>query len=49
MTPAFLLALLTCVVAATAAAADFHGKTQGLMPTPKETAFPTLLQFTKAK
>jgi len=47
-----VLALVTasgCMFAAAAAAADFRGKAQALMPTPKETAFPTLVQFAKAK
>jgi hypothetical protein len=44
-----VLALLGCVFAAAAAAKDYRGKAQALMPTPKETAFPNLLQFTKAK
>ena len=46
---ACLLAVIACAFAAVAAAADFHGKAQALMPTPQETAFPRLLQFTKAK
>jgi hypothetical protein len=44
-----LLAVLGCVFVSAAAAADYRGKAQALMPTTKETAFPTLLEFTKAK
>ena len=44
-----VLLILACVFAAVASARDYRGKAQALMPTPKETAFPTLVQFTKAK
>jgi hypothetical protein len=44
-----VVAVLACVFVAAAGARDFRGKAQALMPTPKETAFPTLVQFTKSK
>jgi hypothetical protein len=44
-----LAALLACVFAATAAAGDYQGKAQALMPTPKEIGYTQLLQFRKAK
>jgi hypothetical protein len=44
-----LAALLACVFAAPAGAADYQGKAQALMPTPKEIGYTQLLQFRRAK
>jgi hypothetical protein len=49
LTTIFLPALLACALAATAAAANYPGKAQALMPTPKEIGFTQLLQFHRAK
>ena len=43
------VALLACVLATAAAANDFHGKAQPLMPTPKEIGFARVIQFKPAK
>jgi hypothetical protein len=44
-----LAVLLACAFAATASAADYRGKAQALMPTPKEIGFTQLIQFRRAK
>ena len=49
LTCAFLAVALACALAATASAADYHGKSQALMPTPKEIGFTQLIQFRRAK
>jgi hypothetical protein len=40
---------VACVLAGTAAAADYHNTAQALMPTPNEVRFTQVLQFKKAK
>jgi hypothetical protein len=45
----FLTAVLACTLAATATAANYPGKAQALMPTPKEIGFTQLLQFRRAR
>jgi hypothetical protein len=42
-------AVLACGLAATAGAANYPGRAQALMPTPKEIGFAQLLQFRRAK
>jgi hypothetical protein len=42
-------AAVACVCASSAAARDYHGKAQALMPTPKEIGFAKVLQFKPAK
>jgi hypothetical protein len=44
-----IAATLACAFAATVAAADYRGKAQALMPTPKEVGYTQLLQFARAK
>src|SRR5689334_23692785 len=44
-----VVTVLSCVFAAGAAARDYHGKAQALMPTPKEIGFSQVLQFKPAK
>jgi hypothetical protein len=44
-----VLAVLAGAFAAVAAAADYHGKAQALMPTPKEIGFSQVIQFQPAK
>jgi hypothetical protein len=44
-----IVALLGCAFAAPAAAGDYQGKAQALMPTPKEIGYTQLLQFRRAK
>jgi hypothetical protein len=43
------IAALACTFVAAAAAADYQGKAQALMPTPKEVGYTQLLQFRKTK
>src|SRR5439155_25812386 len=46
---AFLFAALACVFAAAAAASDYRGKAQALMPTPKEIGYSQVIEFQPAK